>query len=390
MAELALPRADRSVERYRPGPPSSLPTRAAPCGCRTLFAAAHVVADPLAPSDAGPGAAIDWEATLAYRRHLWGLGFKVAEAMDTAQRGMGLDWPLARELIQRSIEAANDIEGADLACGAGTDQLPPADDVTLDRVRRAYEEQIEAIESKGGRVILMASRALAHAARSPDDYLWIYDRLIGQCRDRVILHWLGAMFDPALRGYWGSEDLDLATDMVVQLIETHGNKIDGVKISLLDAGREIALRRRLPAGVKLYTGDDFHYPELIQGDGDHHSDALLGIFDAIAPAAAAALARLDQGDAAGYRAILDPTVALARKIFEAPTRDYKAGITLLAWLNGHQAHFVMLGGMQSARGALHYADIFRHADRAGLLVDPERAARRMAGLMALAGVEQPS
>lgn len=389
MAGLALPRLDRSVERYRPGPPSSLPVRAAPCRCRTVFAAAHVVADPLAPVGDGAGTGIDWEATIAYRRHLWGLGFKVAEAMDTAQRGAGLDWPAARELIQRSIEAARDIEGADLASGAGTDQLAPADGVTLDQVRRAYEEQIEAIEAGGGKVILMASRALARAARSPDDYLRIYHRLIDQCQDKVILHWLGTMFDPALHGYWGSEDLDLATDVFLRLVETDRQKIDGVKISLLDAEREIDLRRRLPASVKLFTGDDFHYPELIRGDGDRHSDALLGIFDAIAPAAAAALQRLDRGDGPGYQTILEPTVTLARTIFAAPTRHYKTGITLLAWLNGHQGHFVMLGGLQAARSTLHLADVFRCADRAGLLVDPELAARRMAGLMALAGIEQP-
>lgn len=386
MVELTLPKADRSLERYRLQPSSTLPQTALPPRSRTAFAAVHVVADPLADCRPGKPAALDWDATIAYRDYLWRLGFKIAEAMDTSQRGMGLDWPTALELIRRSIEAAKTIDGADLASGAGTDHMDYGERTTLDDVRRAYEEQIEAIEALGGKLIIMASRALVSAARSGDDYLKLYDGLLSQTRDKVILHWLGAMFDPALDGYWGSSDLDVATDTFVQLIHMHPDKIDGVKISLLDAEREVKLRPRLPAGVRVYTGDDFNYPELIAGDGTHHSDALLGIFDAIAPAAAAAFERLDQGDRAGFEAIMAPTVPLSRKIFEAPTQFYKAGVVLLAWLNGHQDHVVMVGGMQAQRSALHYADVFRLADQAGLLADPDIAAGRMAKLMALHGI----
>lgn len=288
MVEITLPKADRSLERYRLQPPSTLPQTAPPPRSRTAFAAVHVVADPLADSRLGEPAALDWDATIGYREHLWRLGFKIAEAMDTSQRGMGLDWPTALELIRRSIVAAKTIDGADLACGAGTDHIDYDERTTMDDVCRAYEEQIEAIEALDGKLIIMASRALVGAARSGDDFLALYDGLLRQTRDKVILHWLGAMFDPALEGYWGSSDLDVATDTFVQLIHMHPDKIDGVKISLLDANREVELRPRLPAGVRVYTGDDFNYPELIAGDGTHHSDALLGIFDAIAPAAAAA------------------------------------------------------------------------------------------------------
>ena len=386
MVELLLPKADRRLEQYRLQPPSNFPETATASRSRKAFAAVHVVADPLAERRSGGGAALDWDATMAYRAHIWRLGFSVAEAMDTSQRGMGLDWPMALELIRRSIETAKTIDGADLASGAGTDHLELSDQLTLNDVRRAYEEQIEAIEALGGKLIIMASRALVRAARNSDDFLAIYDGLIRQAQENVILHWLGPMFDPALEGYWGSSDLDMATDVFVELVRMHSDKIDGVKISLLDAEREVKLRPRLPAGVRVYTGDDFSYPELIAGDGGHHSDALLGIFDAIAPAAAAAFERLDQNDVFGFNAILAPTVPLSRKIFEAPTWFYKAGIVFMAWLNDHQDHFVMVDGMQAQRSALHYADVFRLADQAGLLADPKRAAERMTKLMALHGV----
>ena len=337
-------------------------------------------------SPRGTGPAVDWDATMAFRRHLWGLGFKIAEAMDTSQRGMGLDWPTAHELIRRSSAEARTIAGADLACGVGTDQLAAGPDVTLDQVRRAYEEQLAAVEAAGSRAILMASRALVGAARSADDYLEIYGGLIRQAREPVILHWLGSMFDPALEGYWGSADLDTATETVLALIRAHAERIDGVKISLLDKSREIAVRRRLPAGVRMFTGDDFNYAELIEGDAQGYSHALLGIFDPIGPAAAAALQALGADDRERFRAILQPTVPLSRKIFEAPTQYYKAGVVFLAWLNGHQDHFVMVGGMQSARSALHYAELFRLADQARLLRDPELAAARMTSWMAVHGV----
>jgi hypothetical protein len=384
MVTVRLPTAERRIEEYRLGPASPFPAAATGSFPRIAYAAAHVVADPLVDLAPWRQSAVDWEATMAFRRHLWGLGFKIAEAMDTSQRGMGLDWPDARELIRRSCAEARTLPGADLACGVGTDQLAPGG--TLDDVRRAYEEQLEAVEGAGGRAILMASRALVQAAGSADGYLTLYGDLIRQAREPVILHWLGDMFDPTLAGYWGSADLDAATTTVLALIREHAQRIDGIKISLLEETREVELRRRLPPGVKMFTGDDFNYARLIEGDGEHHSHALLGIFDPIAPAAAAALQALGSGDRERFRAVLEPTVPLSRRIFEAPTQYYKAGVVLLAWLNGHQRHFMMVGGMQSARSALHYADVFRLADKAGLLRDPELAAGRIAGLMALHGV----
>ncbi|MGX9143567.1 dihydrodipicolinate synthase family protein [Mesorhizobium sp. 128a] len=353
---------------------------------RIAYAAAHVVADPLAMTDPWSQPAVDWDKTMAFRHHLWRLGFRIAEAMDTSQRGMGFDWENAKELIRRSIAEARSVEGADLASGAGTDHLAPAAARTLDDVIGAYEEQFAFIEGQGGKAIMMASRALAAVAKAPDDYLKVYDRILSQASGKVILHWLGDMFDPALKGYWGSSNFEAALDTVVAIIERHADKVEGIKISLLDAGKEVALRNRLPKGVVMFTGDDFNYPELIAGDGERHSHALLGIFDAIAPVANAALAKLTDGDRAGYDALMAPTVPLSRRIFEAPTEYYKAGIIFMAWLNGHQDHFAMVGGMQSARGILHYCDIFRLADQAGLLADPELALTRMKHFCAVAGV----
>ncbi|MCZ8544365.1 dihydrodipicolinate synthase family protein [Mesorhizobium qingshengii] len=352
---------------------------------RIAYAAAHVVADPLAMTDPWSRPVVDWERTMAFRHHLWRLGFRIAEAMDTSQRGMGFDWASAQELIRRSIAEARTVGGADLASGAGTDHLAPAAARTLDDVIRAYEEQFAFIEGLGGKAIMMASRALAAVAKGPEDYASVYDRILSQASGKVILHWLGDMFDPALKGYWGSSDFETALDTVVAIIERHAGKVEGIKISLLDAGKEVALRNRLPEGVVMFTGDDFNYPELIAGDGKKHSHALLGIFDAIAPVANAALAKLADGDRAGYDALMAPTVPLSRKIFEAPTEYYKAGIVFMAWLNGHQDHFTMIGGMQSARGIRHYADVFRLADQAGLLADPELAVARMKSLCAIAG-----
>ncbi|MDX8501639.1 dihydrodipicolinate synthase family protein [Mesorhizobium sp. VK4C] len=353
---------------------------------RIAYAAAHVVANPFAMTDPWSQAAVDWDRTMAFRHHLWRLGFRIAEAMDTSQRGMGFDWASARELIRRSIAEARTMKGADLASGAGTDHLAPAAARTLDDVIHAYEEQFAFIEGEGGKAIMMASRALAAVAKGPDDYASVYDRILSQASGKVILHWLGDMFDPALKGYWGGRDFEPALDTVIAIIERHAGKIEGIKISLLDAGKEVLLRDRLPEGVLMFTGDDFNYPELIAGDGRRHSHALLGIFDAIAPAANAALARLGAGDRAGYDALMAPTVPLSRKIFEAPTEYYKAGIVFMAWLNGHQDHFTMVGGMQSARGICHYADVFRLADQAGLLADPELAVARMKSFLAVAGV----
>ncbi|MGX5839812.1 dihydrodipicolinate synthase family protein [Mesorhizobium sp. ArgA1] len=353
---------------------------------RIAYAAAHVVADPLAMTDPWSPPVVDWDKTMAFRHHLWRLGFRIAEAMDTSQRGMGFDWENAKELIRRSIAEARMVEGADLASGAGTDHLAPAAARTLDDVIGAYEEQFAFIEGQGGKAIMMASRALAAVAKAPDDYLKVYDRILSQASGKVILHWLGDMFDPALKAYWGSGNFEAALDTVVAIIERHADKVEGIKISLLDAGKEVALRNRLPKGVVMFTGDDFNYPELIAGDGERHSHALLGIFDAIAPVANAALAKLTDGDRAGYDALMAPTVPLSRRIFEAPTEYYKAGIVFMAWLNGHQDHFAMVGGMQSARGILYYADVFRLADQAGLLADPELALTRMKHFCAVAGV----
>ncbi|WP_029009038.1 dihydrodipicolinate synthase family protein [Azospirillum halopraeferens] len=383
---LRLPRADRTLESYRLSPPRGFPARTERPLTRVAFAAAHTVADPLADADPWLDAAIDWDRTIAFREHLWDLGFGVAEAMDTAQRGMGLDWPASLELIRRSLDAARP-RGGLVACGVGTDHLAPDDARGIDDVIRAYEEQAEAVEALGGRIILMASRALARVARGPDDYLRVYAHVLGRVREPVIIHWLGAMFDPALAGYWGSDDPDAAMDTAVSIINDFASRVDGVKISLLDKDKEIAMRRRLAPGVRMYTGDDFNYAELIAGDGAHHSDALLGIFDAIAPAAAAALAALAEGREDVFHDILGPTVPLSRHIFRAPTRFYKTGVVFMAYLNGHQDHFTMIGGQESARSTLHLAALFRLADRAGLLRDPAAAAARMRAVLAVRGVD---
>lgn len=355
-----------------------------PPATRVAFAAAHVVADPLADNAPGAPAAIDWDTTLAFRRHLWSYGFGVADAMDTAQRGMGLGWAATQELIRRSAAEARACGGM-IAVGAGTDHLGP-ESATSGEVIAGYEQQIAVAEDAGARVILMASRLLAGIARGPDDYQEVYDRVLGHVSGPVILHWLGPMFDPALVGYWGSTDVDEATETFLTVIEQNAEHIDGVKVSLLDAAHEVRLRRALPAGVRMYTGDDFNYPELIRGDEHGHSDALLGILAAIAPVAAQALQALDRGDVATYDGTLAPTLPLARHVFGAPTLYYKTGIAFLAWLAGLQPGFVMLGGLQSGRSILHLAQTFRLADAAGLLPDPDLAVARMRALLDVAGV----
>ncbi|MDP1673770.1 MAG: dihydrodipicolinate synthase family protein, partial [Burkholderiales bacterium] len=390
---IRLPDTNGRVTPYRLHGPAAFSTATSPAQLtRIAYSAAHVVADPRADIDPWLDCAVDWDATLAYRRHLWRLGLGVAEAMDTAQRGMGMDWPASLELIRRSVDAARDFPGALLASGCGTDQLAPEDARSVDDVIRAYEEQMTAIEAAGGRIVLMASRALAKVARGPDDYEKVYDRILCQAREPVILHWLGDMFDPALKGYWGSSDTQQAVDTALGVIGANTEKVDGIKMSLLDKDIEIAVRRRLPEGVRMYTGDDFNYAELIAGDeiGDipnrRHSDALLGIFDVIAPAASAALLALAQNDRAKFDAILAPTVPLSRHIFRAPTRFYKTGVVFMAWLNGHQEHFTMVGGQQSARSLLHFVELFKLADAAGLLQKPELVVARMKTLLALHGV----
>ncbi|MEU7076439.1 dihydrodipicolinate synthase family protein [Streptomyces sp. NPDC046409] len=362
--------------------PLDLTPDGAPLASRTVFSAAHVVADPYADISPDDPVAVDWDATLAFRRHLWSHGLGVAEAMDTAQRGMGLDWAGAAELIRRSAAEAKSVGGR-IACGVGTDQLTgPA---TLPEVRAAYEEQLALVEESGAQAILMASRALAAAANGPEDYLETYAHLLRQATEPVVLHWLGPMFDPALEGYWGSADLDAATDTFLKVIAEHPDKVDGIKISLLDAEREIDVRRRLPSGVRCYTGDDFNYPELIAGDDRGFSHALLGIFDPLGPLAAHAVRVLDTGDVQGFRDLLDPTVELSRHLFEAPTRFYKTGVVFLAWLAGHQDHFTMVGGLQSARSLPHLAKAYELADRLGLFPDPELAESRMRALLTVHG-----
>src|SRR5829696_3397162 len=351
---LRLPTAAGRLERFDMSVPKDFPERVSGPLNRVALAAAHMVVDPLAEVDPWLQVAPDWERTIAFREHLWDLGLGVAEAMDTAQRGMGLDWPMALELIKRSVAASKHRDGAVVFSGAGTDHLDPADARTLDDVIRAYEEQVSGVEAVGGRIILMASRALARLAGTPDDYAKVYGRILGQVREPVIIHWLGDMFDPALKGYWGTADLDRAMDTAVAVINDNAAKIDGVKVSLLDKDKEIAMRRRL---------------------------------DARAPAAAAALSALAKDDLATFHDIFAPTVPLSRHIFRAPTRFYKTGVVFMAYLNGHQDHFTMAGGQESARSTLHLAELFRLADRAGLLRDPERAAERMRCVMAVRGVE---
>jgi hypothetical protein len=389
MTSLLLPVPGGRVERYSLKN-EALPTpgnrTVPPAFNRVAYAAAHVVVDPLGEGDPHLDAAIDWDATLRFRHYLWDLGFGVAEAMDTAQRGMGLDWPGALELIRRTLAEAKHRPGAVVGCGAGTDHLQAGEARTLDDVIGAYETQIEAIEALGGRIVLMASRALAAIAKGSDDYHRVYDRVLRQVRQPVVIHWLGEMFDPALAGYWGAGDHLQAMETALAVIAGNAAKVDGVKISLLSKEKEILMRRRLPAGVRMYTGDDFNYAELIEGDERGYSDALLGIFDAIAPAASLALERLAAGDKAGFGKLLAPTVPLSRHIFMAPTHNYKTGIVFLAYLNGLQNHFHMIGGQQSSRSLQHLAELFRLADAARVLRNPELAAERMTIVMAQGGI----
>ncbi|MEV4873250.1 dihydrodipicolinate synthase family protein [Streptomyces syringium] len=384
---IRLPDASGALRAYTPQKaPPVVPHGGPPPASRAVLAAAHVVADPFGNTTGHGPADLDWEATLAFRRHLWAHGLGVAEAMDTAQRGMGLDAAPAAELVRRSAAEAKAV-GGHLVCGAGTDQLTPPYG-TLADVATAYEQQLAHIEGHGATAVVMASRALAAVATEADHYREVYGRLLRQTAGPVILHWLGPMFDPALDGYWGSTDLDTATDTFLDIVADRPDKVDGVKVSLLDADRERALRRRLPAGVRCYTGDDFHYPELIEGDAHGHSDALLGVFDPLAPLAAHATRLLDSGDRPGFRAVLDPTVTLARHLFEPPTRYYKTGVVLLAWLAGHQDAFAMAGGLHSARSLPHLARAYELADGLGLFPDPGRAEERMARLLAVHGVER--
>jgi hypothetical protein len=382
MMKISLPDPSGRFSDYTmvgtPVPETRLPSDPA----RICYAATHVVADPFATSDPIGSVSVDWAKTMAFRHYLHRLGLGIAEAMDTAQRGTGLDWPGALELIRRTRA---ELPEARVANGCGTDHLDPGDATSLADVKRAYLEQLTAIQSLDARVIMMASRALARVAQTPGDYIRIYGEVLAECDHPVILHWLGDMFDPALAGYWGTDSFDDCLETVVQIIEANVAKVDGIKISLLDKDKEVQLRRRLPAGVRMYTGDDFNYAELMEGDAQGYSHALLGIFDPIAPAAAHAVSLLGQGDTAGFRATLDPTVPLARLIFRAPTQYYKTGVVFLAWLNGFQDHFIMLNGAQSARPLPYFTEVFRLADQCGMLRDPDLAANRMTRMLGMYG-----
>ncbi|WP_375451239.1 dihydrodipicolinate synthase family protein [uncultured Devosia sp.] len=387
MTSINLPNADRTISPYTlTGKPIPFIKHKASDFNRIAYAAAHVVADPLANNDPWLTPAIDWDTTLKFRHRLWDLGLGVAEAMDTAQRGMGLGWMEAQELIRRAQREARTRDDALIAYGAGTDHLAPGPDVRIEDIVRAYEEQVGFVEGERGRVILMASRALAAAAKGPDDYAQVYQRILTQVKQPVILHWLGEMFDPALAGYWGQADHDAAMDICLDVIAANADKVDGIKISLLSKDKEIAMRRRLPASVKMYTGDDFNYAELIAGDEAGASHALLGIFDAIAPAASAGLAALGKADTTAFFELLEPTVPLSRHIFAAPTRFYKTGVVFLAYLNGLQDHFTMIGGQQSTRSLQHLAELFRLADRARVLADPDLAVARMKAMLNVNGM----
>ncbi len=386
MTSIVLPEPDGTLRRYVCSAAPALPARAAPATSRVAYAAAHVVADPLGETTPAGPPSLDWDATLAFRHHLWALGLGVADAMDTAQRGMGLDWEVARELVVRSAAEARTVGGA-IAAGAQTDHLPPGSARTLDDVVAAYLEQCAAVEGAGATVVVMASRELCRIARGPDDYAYVYDKVLASLGAPAILHWLGDAFDPALAGYFGSGDVEQATTCLLGIVADHPGKVDGIKLSLLDKEWEVVVRRRLPQGVRMYTGDDFGYPTTIAGDEEGHSDALLGAFDFAAPAAAWALAALDCGDVAGFHRRLDPTLPLARHVFGAPTAYYKTGVVFLAYLNGHQSHFTMVAGLQSGRSVVHLAQCFRLADSCGLLADGDLAVRRMAHVLALAGIE---
>ncbi|MDQ1912768.1 dihydrodipicolinate synthase family protein [Paenibacillus sp. GD4] len=383
---IKLPRQDGSTYLYEVGRYEPIRVAKGSFEKRTAFSAAHVVVDPFATTDPILNPKLDIEASMAYRHRLWSLGFGVAEAMDTAQRGMGLQWEAAKTLIAHSVKEAKSVGGL-VASGAGTDHLPAAPGLSLEQVEAAYEEQCSYIEGLGGRIILMASRALAAVAQGPDDYRRVYGRILSQVKEPVILHWLGDMFDPALAGYWGHKDDYAAMEVCLDIIRSHADKVDGIKISLLDAGKEIEMRRKLPQGVRMYTGDDFNYPELISGDEQGYSHALLGIFDAIAPVASSALQALDQGRMDAYYELMNPTLPLSRHIFQKPTYAYKTGVVFLAYLNGFQSHFRMVGGAEGQRSATHLAELFVLADEARLLADPELAAKRMQRMLLLAGVE---
>lgn len=376
---ITLVNSDGSIATAALGEAPAHERPVAPLRSRIAYAAAHVIPKPWADNVPGSPADIDWDATLAFRRHLYSWGLGVADAMDTAQRNMGLDPAATRELISRSADEARAVGGRVVA-GVNTDHLEE-EVVPLSRVIDAYREQLHFTEEAGAGVVLMASRHLARAAQSPADYERVYRDVLDAASAPVILHWLGEAFDPALAGYFGD------ADTVLRIIEAGGEKVAGIKMSLLDADAEVALRARLPERARMFTGDDYNYVGLIAGDGEQHSDALLGAFAALAPSASAAIQALDAGDADRYRDILGPTEALARQIFAAPTYFYKTGIAFLSWLNGHQEAFSMVGGLHAARSLPHLSEIVRLAGACGALEHPELAAERWTRLLRLNGVD---
>ena len=387
MTAVATIDAAGTVGRHELAAPPALRRPTGPLRSRVAYAAAHVVPRVGAENVPGAPADLDWDATLAFRRHVWSWGLGVADAMDTAQRNMGLDAKATRELIARSAAEARSVGGA-LVVGVNTDHV---EDRTIDlpSVIDAYLEQLHFAEDQGAGVVLMASRHLARAATCAADYEHVYREVLARAGAPVVLHWLGPAFDPQLTGYFGA-DVATGSDTVVRIITENADRVRGIKMSLLDADAEVAVRARLPRGASLFTGDDYHYVDLIAGDGERHSDALLGAFALVAPHASAAIQALDDGDPAAFRRILGPTEALARHVFAAPTFHYKTGVAFLAWLNGHQQAFSMVGGLHAARSLPHLATLVRLADAASALEDPELAARRWNTLLALHGVDVPT
>ncbi|GAA3939448.1 dihydrodipicolinate synthase family protein [Microbacterium soli] len=359
-----------------------------PLRSRVAYAAAHVV--PVVWGDNTPGrpADIDWDSTLAFRRNVYSWGLGVADAMDTAQRNMGLDAAATRELIARSAQVARE-EGGSVVVGVNTDHIDETH-ISLDRVIDAYISQLEFTEEQGAGPVLMASRHLARVAESADDYRRVYRAVLERATTPVVLHWLGTAFDPELAGYFGADDWQTASGVLLDIIAESPGRVAGVKMSLLNAESEISVRERLPEGVRMLTGDDFNYVSLIGDSGAgirSYSDALLGAFAAITPVASAAIQALDAGDPAAYQRILGPTEELSRQVFAAPTFYYKTGVAFLAWLNGHQPAFQMVGGLHSARSLTHLSRIVELANASLALENPELARERWHGMLRLNGVD---
>lgn len=381
---VSIPTVNGSAKTVQVREPAKLEVLTRPPMSRQAFAAGHVVANPATAAQGAP-TSIDWEATLKIRRELWALGLGVAESMDTAQRGMGMDAEMAMELAERTLAEAAKVHG-NVVVGIATDALVTGGDYGLQDISDAYIDQLRRVEAAGGTAVIMASRHLAAKAKSAQDYLHLYRSVIDAAKKPVILHWLGPMFDPALEGYWGSADLEETSNTVLSLIESRTSMIAGIKISLLDAAHEVKFRRRIPASVRLYTGDDFNYSELVAGDDRGYSDALLGAFSAVPRFASAALKKLDAADAAGFKELMDQTIPLSRLVFEAPTQYYKVGIVWLAYLNGQQDHFRMIGGLETGRSLEHLGRIYEEANSIGLFANPELTAERAAAYFKMQGL----